>query len=225
MGQTQGNSALEVSGVGSDETEKLCSSPIQGRGASLWKKVKYQLVEYHSLPAYLKDNEYILSYYRSEWPLKQALLSVFTIHNETLNIWTHLIGFFLFLALTIYTAMMVPNVVDFPRLQNFPDVLRKADLQKLHMELITCLPSLPHMPDMHRLREELKSSFPSMDLLPSMSNWHIVELFSNCLPERISHSNHTDTCVLFAVVYPYGILFSLTLLFSGATEAPLAKAI
>ncbi|KAL0332353.1 UNVERIFIED_CONTAM: Heptahelical transmembrane protein 4 [Sesamum calycinum] len=127
----------------------------------------------------------------SEWPLKQALLSVFTIHNETLNIWTHLIA----LALN-YTAMMVPNVVDFPRLQNFPDVLRKADLQKLHMELITCLPSLPHMPDMHRLREELKSSFPSMDLLPSMSNWHIVELFSNCLPERISHSNHTDTCVL-----------------------------
>ncbi|KAK4393487.1 Heptahelical transmembrane protein 4 [Sesamum angolense] len=108
----------------------------------------------------------------------------------------HLIGFFLFLALTIYTAMMVPNVVDFPRLQNFPDVLRKADLQKLHMELITCLPSLPHMPDMHKLRAELKSSFPSMDLLPSMSNWHIVELFSNCLPENISHSNHTDTCVL-----------------------------
>lgn len=59
-----------------------------GKGKRLWKKVKYQLVEYHSLPAYLKDNEYIIGHYRSEWPLKQILLSIFTIHNETLNVWT-----------------------------------------------------------------------------------------------------------------------------------------
>lgn len=59
-----------------------------GKGRRLWKKVKYQLVEYHSLPGYLKDNEYILGYYRSEWPLKQILLSIFTVHNETLNVWT-----------------------------------------------------------------------------------------------------------------------------------------
>ncbi|CAN0917810.1 Heptahelical transmembrane protein 4 [Linum grandiflorum] len=107
-----------------------------GKGQRLWKKVKYQLVEYHSLPAYLRDNEYIHGYYRAEWPLKQILLSIFTIHNETLNVWTHLIGFFLFLSLTIYTAMKVPN---------------------------SCLPSLPHMPDLHRLRDELKTTLPSMD--------------------------------------------------------------
>lgn len=120
----------------------------------------------------------------------------------------HLIGFFLFLSLTIYTAKMVPNVVDLPRLQNFPDVLRKADFQKLHAELITCLPSLPHMPDLQRLREELKNSLHSMDLLPSLSNWHIMELLSNCLPESLSHSNNSDTCVL--VFY-----FLFTVVFSG----------
>ncbi|XP_019423825.1 PREDICTED: heptahelical transmembrane protein 4-like isoform X2 [Lupinus angustifolius] len=80
-----------------------------GKGKKLWKKVKYQLIEYHALPAYLRDNEYILGHYRSEWPMKQVLLSIFTIHNETLNVWTHLIGFFLFLALTIYTAMQIPK--------------------------------------------------------------------------------------------------------------------
>ena len=104
----------------------------------------------------------------------------------------HLIGFFLFLSLTIYTAMKVPNVVDL----NLPSALRNADFQKLHAELITCLPSLPHMPDLQRLREELKTALPSMNLSPYLSNWHIVELLSNCLPENLTHSNHTDTCVL-----------------------------
>lgn len=174
------------------------SSPKEdGKGKKLWKKVKYQLVEYHSLPAYMKDNEFILGHYRAEWPLKQIFMSIFTLHNETLNVWTHLIGFFLFLTLTIYSAKMIPNVVDLPTLKHFPDVLRKADLYKLREDLLTCIPSLPNMPDMHKLREEIKTSFhASSDLLPLMSNWHIVELLTNCLPERFSHSNHTDVCVL-----------------------------
>ena len=60
------------------------------RAQELWRKVKlqYDLVEYHVLPEYLRDNEYILRHYRSDWPLRETLLSMFTIHNETLNIWT-----------------------------------------------------------------------------------------------------------------------------------------
>ncbi|GLU13425.1 hypothetical protein SLE2022_300630 [Rubroshorea leprosula] len=191
---------LEHANVSSETMEKHtgCSSK-EGKGKRLWKKVKYQLVEYHSLPGYLKDNEYIVGHYRSEWPLKQILLSIFTIHNETLNVWTHLIGFFFFLSLTIYTAMKVPRVVDLHSLQQIPDVLRRADLYKLHAELMTCLPSLPHMPDLHKLREELKTTLPSMDLLPSLHGWNFMEVLSNCLPERFSNGNYTDVCVLRSV--------------------------
>lgn len=75
-------------GKDSLENEREALSGKEGKGTRLWKKVKYQLVEYHSLPAFLRDNEYIIGHYRSEWPLKQVLLSIFTIHNETLNVWT-----------------------------------------------------------------------------------------------------------------------------------------
>ncbi|XP_004511821.1 heptahelical transmembrane protein 4-like isoform X2 [Cicer arietinum] len=156
-------------GKDSLENEREALSGKEGKGTRLWKKVKYQLVEYHSLPAFLRDNEYIIGHYRSEWPLKQVLLSIFTIHNETLNVWTHLIGFFLFLALTIYTAMKVPQVVDLNSLQHLPDILKKADLHKLQSELLTCLPS---MPDLQRLREEI-------------SSWHVKELLYNCLPHSV----------------------------------------
>ncbi|XP_078177575.1 heptahelical transmembrane protein ADIPOR3-like isoform X2 [Carex rostrata] len=158
------------------------------RGRWRWcsRSVKnyYQLVEYNSLPAYLKDNEYILRYYRSEWPIRQTLLSIFTIHNETLNVWTHLIGFFLFLALTIYTATQVPKV---------PDVLRKADLQWVQSELMACLPSLPHLSDLNKLKEEIRNSLSSIDMLPSISRWRLLELLSSCMPHRFtSNSNHTN---------------------------------
>ncbi|GMH06353.1 hypothetical protein Nepgr_008193 [Nepenthes gracilis] len=164
----------------------------------LWKKVKCQLIEYHSLPGFLRDNEFIRGHYRSEWPLKQAILSIFEIHNETFNVWTHLIGFFLFLFLTIYTAMKVPKVVDLHSLY-LPDVLRRADLHKVHAGLLTCLPSLPNMSDLNKFRQDLKTSLPSMEMLPSLSGWHIVELLSNCLPERFASGNYTDVCVLRSV--------------------------
>jgi adiponectin receptor len=153
-------------------------------------------VEYRALPGYLRDNEYIHRHYRCEWPLPQVLLSAFSIHNETLNVWTHLIGFFIFLALTIYTATQVPNVVDIQSLQHLPDVLRNADIHKIQAELLSCLPSLPHLSDLQKLKDELKSSWNSMEVLPSLSRWHLLELLSNCLPQRFSHTNETSLSVL-----------------------------
>ncbi|CAI9761032.1 unnamed protein product [Fraxinus pennsylvanica] len=80
------------------------------------KKVKFEkkLLKYEELPEYLKDNEFITDYYRCEWPLKHVVLSLFSLHNETLNVWTHLLGFIIFVGLTVMSLtekMTLENVM------------------------------------------------------------------------------------------------------------------
>lgn len=76
----------------SSHIEATSTSDPQDRakGDHFWKRVKqrYQLVDFHALPEYLRGNEFILRHYRADWPMKETLLSIFKIHNETLNIWT-----------------------------------------------------------------------------------------------------------------------------------------
>jgi adiponectin receptor len=60
------------------------------------------------LPDYIRDNEYILRHYRSDWPIPESLLSIFSIHNETLNIWTSAFiptPFFLSLSLSLSLSL------------------------------------------------------------------------------------------------------------------------
>ncbi|KAJ3679146.1 hypothetical protein LUZ60_017157 [Juncus effusus] len=78
------------------------------------ERKKYRLLMFEELPDYMKENEFILNYYRSEWPIANAFLSLFSWHNETLNIWTHLLGFILFFGLTIlHLSYYIPQIAEF----------------------------------------------------------------------------------------------------------------
>ncbi|XP_074895783.1 progestin and adipoQ receptor family member 3 isoform X2 [Buteo buteo] len=61
-----------------------------------------RLYTYEQIPVFLKDNPYITDGYRAYLPSRLCLKSLFILSNETVNIWSHLLGFLLFFTLGIY---------------------------------------------------------------------------------------------------------------------------
>ncbi|KJE96688.1 adiponectin receptor protein 1 [Capsaspora owczarzaki ATCC 30864] len=65
---------------------------------------RWRTVSYHELPDWLKDNELILNHHRPQlFTFAQCIESIFRIHSETGNIWTHLVGWLAFLAVCVAT--------------------------------------------------------------------------------------------------------------------------
>jgi adiponectin receptor len=59
--------------------------------------INWELVDFEELPFWMKDNDYLRSSYRPPIPSYKACIgSIFRLHNQTTNIWTHLLGAFLF---------------------------------------------------------------------------------------------------------------------------------
>ena len=65
---------------------------------------------YNDLPDYYKDNEYIKKGYLLYCDsIIKALKSLFCLHNESINVWSHLLGAILFICLVCYTAIFITN--------------------------------------------------------------------------------------------------------------------
>ena len=62
----------------------------------------WQAVPFESLPLWLKDNEFLRRHYRPPmYSFRGCIKSLFRMHTETLNIWTHLLGFIFFAVVTV----------------------------------------------------------------------------------------------------------------------------
>lgn len=63
----------------------------------------WRVVHHNSLPTWLKDNDFLHKGHRTPTNSFMACFkSIFRIHTETGNIWSHLLGFIAFLGITIY---------------------------------------------------------------------------------------------------------------------------
>jgi adiponectin receptor len=65
---------------------------------------KQHLFSHDALPAWLKDNEYITGCYRVELSVRQCLHSLWYLHNESVNVWSHLLGFLLVAGIAVYSV-------------------------------------------------------------------------------------------------------------------------
>ena len=63
------------------------------------------------VPEYVK-NDHIVGGYRYNMSYWQASKSLFQLHNETINVWTHLLGIFGFLYLLFFFVLTVPTSHD-----------------------------------------------------------------------------------------------------------------
>ncbi|XP_015197781.2 adiponectin receptor protein 1a isoform X1 [Lepisosteus oculatus] len=108
-----------------EEGVRVITLPLQAHHAmekmeefvyKMWEG-RWRVIPYHVLPEWLKDNDYLLHGHRPPMPSFRACFgSIFRIHTETGNIWTHLLGLILFLCLGILT-MLRPNVYFMAPLQ------------------------------------------------------------------------------------------------------------
>ncbi|EDO36328.1 predicted protein [Nematostella vectensis] len=65
------------------------------------------LFDYHEIPYFLRGNVYVTNGYRAYLPVRMCIKSLFVWSNETINIWTHLLGFLVFSFLFLYNNIVV----------------------------------------------------------------------------------------------------------------------
>lgn len=112
-----------------EKIRQLADSPIKGEVTLEDEKRMRQLLPFHLAPEYLRFNPYILKGYRGylttklcierwatfhifapidkKYDMKYSFFSMFWWTNETINIWSHILGCALFLGLTFYDLCLV----------------------------------------------------------------------------------------------------------------------
>ncbi|KAK9866830.1 hypothetical protein WJX84_000922 [Apatococcus fuscideae] len=84
------------------------SRDVPRRVRSRLKRALAPLSVADDAPIYLRDNQFIRDYYRVNFSTKDTWRSLFRIHNETGNIWSHLVGFLIFAWLTLHALLARP---------------------------------------------------------------------------------------------------------------------
>jgi len=88
---------------------KLRKNPFKSANGQAYFAVdnpSWTPLTYEEVSSYSIYNSYITDLYRPALSSTQCLVSIFRLHNETVNIWTHLIGFLVFSVLLPYDLLI-----------------------------------------------------------------------------------------------------------------------
>ncbi|XP_069123270.1 progestin and adipoQ receptor family member 3-like [Argopecten irradians] len=78
-----------------------------GTGLCNTQEKEIQLFKYSEIPDFLQGNPFVVKGYRAFLPFSLCLKSLFVWNNETINIWSHLMGFMVFFFLMFYDNIIV----------------------------------------------------------------------------------------------------------------------
>lgn len=77
-------------------------------------KLKAFIGHIKKAPNFIVDNEYIQRGYRINFNSKKRICkSLFMLHNESVNVWSHLIGVGCFIGLLIYTIITISPLASY----------------------------------------------------------------------------------------------------------------
>eukprot|EP01104_Vermistella_antarctica_P016795 TRINITY_DN5800_c0_g1_i1.p1 TRINITY_DN5800_c0_g1~~TRINITY_DN5800_c0_g1_i1.p1 ORF type:complete len:719 (-),score=124.85 TRINITY_DN5800_c0_g1_i1:22-2016(-) len=94
------------------------------------------------VPEFMRE-KHIIGGYRNAKTSRQCLISVFHFHNETLNIWTHFLGFLIFLGLLVYTIVSLSPLSSSSGMLISHHNQLSPLLHEAHQELLTYLDTSP----------------------------------------------------------------------------------
>ena len=158
------------------------------------KKYHMKLGSYEEAPKYLQDNEYIKSGYLIYCNTFNKILKSFLIlHNETINIWSHLLGAIFFLCLIFYTSIFITNIrTQIVNIRNDSSLIaNKAKELKGESNVI--------MDNIYKTMKEIENNFKILDKEIIYSkffnkiNYLNDEMKNNTLPSSSSFSSEISS--------------------------------
>ena len=134
---------------------------------------KYYIGGIEDYPKEFFDNEYLRRGYRigfKSWT--EISKSVFMWHNETMNIWTHLIGAIIFLVVALYIGIYYPNMesegkILYDEFQSFSNTANLSEFVNIKINEIEQSNSL--MADIENLSYlAAKTNYTNLDVIKTI---------------------------------------------------------
>ena len=113
---------------------------------------------YDEAPKFLQDNEFIKRGYLLNCnTIKKIFKSFFILHNETVNIWSHILGAFFFFSLIWYTIIFITNVkTQISNIRNDASLVayKAKELKEISNDMMNSI---------YKSMKEIESNFKKID--------------------------------------------------------------
>lgn len=148
-----------------ESTMESCDSPTRMKLERITNWA-WKILPLSALPEWQKDNDFILGSYRpTMFSVKGCFISMFRLHNETWNIWTHFVGFLFFAILVagVYTfGDYITGMFEDVRIDDLP-WFEQAMLSMFFAGAIICLLCSTLFHVLHNHSKKVSSLFSRLD--------------------------------------------------------------